>query len=188
MAQNMAAIRKGLASGSIPDTILKQIDDQEVLDRLAYAGELIQKANGASGTARRDLIQRARAVMQAQPRALTEREVKAAVAKSATLGNGLQADAARRRANELLEQNSPAPRRWDRTADDQARDAGPVSAGGTTGIGAPRGGLQRGLPGDVPGRQVIKAALPVVVYDRRGRMCSVNPARISQRIAKAAGR
>jgi hypothetical protein len=159
MAQNVTAIRKGLASGLIPDTVLKQIDDQEVLDRLARAGKLNQEADATSGTARRDLLQQARAVMQAQPRAVTEREVQAAVAKASGLGNGHQADALRRRANELLEQHPPAPRRQ------AARAARPV-----------------------PVAKAGRARKPPVrlVYDRAGRMCCVDPARISQQIAKAA--
>jgi hypothetical protein len=111
VAHDLAAIRKGLASGSIPDTILKQIDDQEVLDRLAESGRCVQEANGTSGAARARLLQQARAVMQAPPRVVTEREVREIVAKAAAIGNGLQADALRRRATELLERHPPAPRR-----------------------------------------------------------------------------
>ena len=50
----------------------------------------------------------------------------------------------------------------------QARNQGPVQAGGTTGLGQPRrtgppdalpgDGPQQALPGDVPDRQVVKAA------------------------------
>jgi hypothetical protein len=39
----------------------------------------------------------------------------------------------------------------------QARNRGPVSAGGTNGLGAPRGEAKP-LPGDMPGRTVVKAA------------------------------
>lgn len=87
-------------------------------------------------------------------------------------------------------------------ADDQARDAGPVNAGGTTGLGQPRAtgpdgalpadGPQASLPGDVPGRTVIKAAarLPVVAtvqYIRDGVLCTghVDPAAIAEPVAKA---
>ena len=82
--------------------------------------------------------------------------------------------------------------------DDQARDTGPVNAGGTTGLGQPRvtgpaaalpgDGPQEALPGDPPGRQVIKAAaLKAVVYDRAGRECKVDPAAIRTSIAKDGG-
>jgi hypothetical protein len=59
---------------------------------------------------------------------------------------------------------------------EQARNAGPVRAGGTTGMGQPRqgGGDQRVLPGDVADRAVIKAAIKALgpnyrcVYDYAG--------------------
>jgi YD repeat-containing protein len=45
----------------------------------------------------------------------------------------------------------------------QAQNTGPVNAGGTTGLGQPRnGGPQGALPGDLPGRQVVKASRPHV--------------------------
>jgi hypothetical protein len=80
----------------------------------------------------------------------------------------------------------------------QARDSGPVNAGGTTGMGAPRttgpaeaapaDGPQGKLPGDVPGRAVVKSShLNVVVYDRAGKQCHVRPDAIVQPVAKADG-
>jgi hypothetical protein len=69
-----------------------------------------------------------------------------------------------------------------RTPEEQARDTGPVSAGGTTGMGQPRktgpaasypaDGPQRAKPGDVPGRQVIKGLGSewTEVYDWLGAM------------------
>jgi hypothetical protein len=161
MAQNVTAIRKGLGAGLIPDTILKQIDDEEVLDRLAEYGKRTRDANGASGAARARLLQEARAVMQAQPRAATEREVRETVAKASALGNGHQADALRRRANELLVQHPPAPRLQPASAPRPAAVAKAGNAG--------------------------KRAPLRLVYDRAGRMCAVDPSRISRQIAKAAG-
>jgi hypothetical protein len=110
---DIVAIRKayGLAASAIPDDILKSIDETEVLDRFAYNRQLTEQANSAAPRERATLLQQARAVMSAQPRAVTEREVKAAVAKAAEIGNGLHADAVRRKANVLLEQQPPAPRR-----------------------------------------------------------------------------
>jgi hypothetical protein len=80
--------------------------------------------------------------------------------------------------------------------DDQARDTGPVNAGGTTGMGQPRttgpdaalpgDGPQEARPGDAPGRAVIKAALPVIVWDAAGALAGrVNPDRIVEKVAKA---
>jgi hypothetical protein len=82
--------------------------------------------------------------------------------------------------------------------DEQARDTGPVSAGGTTGLGAPRDagpdaalpgdGPQQARPGDAAGRQVVKAALQVAVYDQSGTLAGItDPAGIVQRVAKADG-
>jgi hypothetical protein len=82
--------------------------------------------------------------------------------------------------------------------EDQARDTGPVNAGGTTGMGQPRltgpdsalpgDGPQEARPGDARGRAVVKAAhLSVVVYDRQGRQCITRPDAIMQPVAKADG-
>jgi hypothetical protein len=74
-------------------------------------------------------------------------------------------------------------------AAEQARDRGPVSAGGTTGMGRPRrtgpasalpaDGPQAALPGDaqVPGRQVIKAArrAPRTATGRVALLCDLPP-------------
>ena len=86
----------------------------------------------------------------------------------------------------------------ERSAEEQARDAGPVNAGGTTGMGQPRAtgpeaaqpfdGPQAALPGDAPGRTVVKSAhLQVLVYDREGRMCRTAQDAIVQPVAKADG-
>lgn len=84
----------------------------------------------------------------------------------------------------------------ERTPEEQARDTGPVRAGGTTGMGQPRltgtdaslpgDGPQGKLPGDIPGRSVVKSShLSVVVYDRGGKQCHVRPDAIVQPVAKA---
>ncbi len=67
----------------------------------------------------------------------------------------------------------------------QAAGTGPVNAGGTTGMGTPKGGPSEPLPGDVPGREVLKAAL-LGIYDQHGVLTGVaSPAAIVQRVAKA---
>ena len=82
--------------------------------------------------------------------------------------------------------------------EEQARNTGPVNAGGTTGMGQPRttgpdsalpgDGPQDARPGDAPGRAVVKAALPVVVWDASGSIAGrINPDRIVQQVAKADG-
>jgi hypothetical protein len=80
-------------------------------------------------------------------------------------------------------------------AEEQARSSDPVDAGGTTGMGQPRAtgtgaalpddGPQAALPGDMPGRQVVKSALRVAVYDGARQLAGlVAPDAISQ-VAKA---
>jgi hypothetical protein len=67
---------------------------------------------------------------------------------------------------------APAP------AEAQAADKGPEpQPGTTTGLGEPRKGEpQASLPGDVPGRTVIKSALPVVIYDAAGQLAGITDA------------
>lgn len=82
------------------------------------------------------------------------------------------------------------------TPEEQARDSGPVNAGGTTGMGQPRAtgpsaalpgdGPQAARAGDMPGRAVVKG-LQVIVYDRAGRQCITSPDAICQPVAKADG-
>jgi len=80
--------------------------------------------------------------------------------------------------------------------EDQARNTGPVNAGGTTGMGQPRttgpdsalpgDGPQEARPGDAPGRAVVKGALRVAVYDQGGSLAGiVDPGRIVEKVAKA---
>jgi hypothetical protein len=88
------------------------------------------------------------------------------------------------------------------TPEEQARNAGPVSTGGTTGLGQPRqtgpaaalpdDGPQKALPGDT-GRTVIKGTLKVALRDMARRMVHVradriqDPAEYFAQLAKADG-
>jgi hypothetical protein len=104
-------------------------------------------------------------------------------------GAAMPATAAAQAPETVAKEGAPA------TPEEQARDAGPVNAGGTTGLGEPRmtgtdsalpgDGPQQARPGDAPGRTVIKA-LRVAVYDHRGELAGLTePAAIVQRVAKA---
>lgn len=110
MALGDAGIRKAAAAGMIPEAVLGKITDDELRDRFAYAAQLTAQANRTGGREGARLIAKAREAMVAQPRAVTEREVKALVAKASAAGNGHQADVLRQRANALLEEHPPAPR------------------------------------------------------------------------------
>ena len=259
------------------EDIRKSLSQAEIEDRLVYATQLgAQASNPAlSPGQRQEARSRAQQVMTAAPRAVTEQQVADKIAKATRLGNSPQADDLRRQAQQILEENPPAPRRgatvrkakaaaedepipvfdadgnlvgicdaadvtpvagkqatpaapaamagdpvtkgqrlsiWDGTGqryvttrarirktdrprpgvyddgplerllgghdtgygtgvaspEEQARNRGPVSVGGTTGMGRPRqtgpaaslpaDGPQQARPGDVPGRQVVKAS------------------------------
>jgi hypothetical protein len=85
-------------------------------------------------------------------------------------------------------QNGPAAvAKETASPEQQAADKGPEpSPGTTTGLGEPRvtgpdgalpaDGPQQQLPGDVPGRSVVKSALPVAVYNASGRLTGITPA------------
>jgi hypothetical protein len=75
------------------------------------------------------------------------------------------------------------------SAEAQAASAEPVNAGGTAGMGLPSGQEAKPLPGDVPGREVTKAAAPLtIVLDRQGAVVGVTEtALIVQRVRKADG-
>src|SRR6185437_13217995 len=85
------------------------------------------------------------------------------------------------------------------SAEEQARATAPVNMGGTTGMGQPRitgpaaslpdDGPQEVLPGDVPGRQVIKAAAAraVPVYHRGGGLLGAVDASAISLVMKADG-
>lgn len=263
-----------LFAAMVPDEIAKSISNAEYNDRLVEVARLSAQASdpALSPDLRQAAKIRAQAVLRAQPRQATEQQHAAMIAKAAATRSPLQAEAIRRHAERLIEQEHPiAPRRgaavrkakavaeddltavfdqdgnlvgvvpadaiqpvggagakdaaaaaevakasgrvvvydqWRRphlanprsiqavarrkvakavpaghvavydehgrfagyvrpgdiadSASAQARNTGPVNAGGTTGLGQPRrtgaDGPQKALPGDAPGRQVIKAA------------------------------
>lgn len=119
----MAEITKAIAANHrlvadlVPVDIRKAIGQDELLDRIVHAEELSARSRAASDvTLRKGYASLARAVLRAQPRALTERRSAELVAKAAGLGGTRQADALRRQAQELLELHPPAPRRADAVA------------------------------------------------------------------------
>lgn len=73
------------------------------------------------------------------------------------------------------------------TPDAQAAASGPVDAGGTTKMGESKNPAAEAAPRATPGREVVKAALPVAIFDQRGRVAGlIDPAKITQ-VAKADG-
>lgn len=119
MAQITKAIQQEhrLVANLIPADVLAAIGQDELYDRLIHAKGLVRKAQAATDpTLRRGYTAVAKAVLAAQPRAATERQVTERISKAAGLGNTAQADALRRQAQELLERHPPAPRRADHPA------------------------------------------------------------------------
>lgn len=114
----MAQITKAVAAehrlevSLIPEHVLKSIDQAELFDRLAYSGELTAKAKASpDAVLRRGYGRLARAVLQARPRAEVARESAALIAKAAGAPLDHQSAALRRKAELLLEEHPPAPRR-----------------------------------------------------------------------------
>ena len=102
-----------LLLASIPDDIRKSLSQAELNDRLVYAAPLAARVADPALSPRRRMDAKAEAlqVMKAAPRAITEQLVAEKVAKAALLGDSPQADALRRQARQILDENPPAPRR-----------------------------------------------------------------------------
>jgi hypothetical protein len=191
-----------LLTGSVPGEVLNVIDDNELEDRFAQASGLMQQAakvaKAATPGAGRQVGEQAQRILNARPRAQTEKIVVAKMAKARSLGDSPQAAALERQARDELLSHPPAVRRhaapvakakaakpdddqlmpiYDRDGNlthvgypknltpvipgptTQAKNTGPVKAGGTTDAGPPKQAPPaQPLPGDVPDRQVVKAA------------------------------
>jgi hypothetical protein len=116
----LAQITKALAAehhlvtSLIPATVLKSIDQGELLDRLVYARELSASARSApDAVLRRGYSLLAQAVLKARPRAAVAQESAALIAKAAGAPLTTQAAELRVKAARLLEEHPPAPRRAD---------------------------------------------------------------------------
>lgn len=174
----MEAIGKAMAGFD-----LAPLDAFEGLAAVRKAGRVLSQSNEK---AIRDAVDSLQAVLASLPQA--------PVAKQAKEGGTMP----------TLTIRQPAPAPGDApvaksgTPEEQARDTGPVQAGGTTGMGQPRAtgpaealpadGPQAALPGDMAGRTVIKAlrgALKVAVYDRDRQLVHVPASRIYDGIVKA---
>ena len=117
MAQITAEQRRRygfLLTGSVPDAVLKAIDDRELEDRLAQASGLMQQvAKAATPGAGRYFGEQAQRVLAARPRSETERLVQSKITKARSLGTSPQAADLERQAREELLAHPPAVRRFD---------------------------------------------------------------------------
>lgn len=179
----------------VPAEIRKSISADELTDRVIEGERLSrQAADPALSAAQREAARaRARQVMLAAPRSVTEERVADKVAKAAALGSCPQADALRRQAQQLLEKDPPAPRRAESVRKAAAAEEDPVpvfdAAGNLVGVildpsdltpvsGArkapaaaqPQDGVppQDTVPASAIGQQVAKSG-QVVVYDQHNR-------------------
>jgi hypothetical protein len=99
---------------AIPEDIRKSLDGAELNDRVVEMARLSAQAqDGAlSAPLRAAARNRARAIAEAQPRAATLRQHQALIAKASATRDLRQAEAIRRQAERLLEEEHPvAPRR-----------------------------------------------------------------------------
>jgi len=187
-----------LLLANVPDEIRKSISSEELNDRLVEAARASAQATdpALSADVRKMARRRGLAVLRAQPRDVTERQHRELIAKAAAAQNPFHADAIRRAAERLIEEEHPvAPRRGAAVA--KAGKAGkeppvpvfdadgnlvgvveadeimPVAgAGKKTGAAQdtadqPAGQAAAQAPAD--GQQPVAKAWRTTVYDQRGR-------------------
>lgn len=177
----LAAIGKAMAADlSAPLGVV------ETFAAVRKAGRVLSSANEAAIRGAVESLQKVLASLPEAPVAKSAKSKEGTVPGTQTAGSAPAAAVAK--------EGTPAP------PEAQAKDTGPVNAGGTTGLGElratgpdaalPGDGPQKQLPGDVPGRTVVKAlasALKVAVYDRDRQLVHVPASRIYDGIVKAAG-
>ncbi len=101
-------------SSSIPPDVLHRLSRAELADRLVYSTELAQRIAKADLPAQKRMVtQEVLAMMRAQPRGATERDVAQRIAKAASVPDAFHGAAVRRSAQTLLDEHPPAPRNPD---------------------------------------------------------------------------
>jgi hypothetical protein len=108
------AIRKsahGSNAALIPASVLKALPQDELLDRLSHAADLATRARDPQLVQAYDLI--AKAMLKAQPRDAVAKEIARRYLRAARTPDPVRAEALRRGAIRLIEQNPPAPTRAD---------------------------------------------------------------------------
>ena len=167
----LASVRKAMETADLADPLAKI----EGLAWIAKAGRVLSSVNEAHI---REAAGRLNTVLQSLPQAPTADDGQpVAKEKETTMAEETQ-DA------EVAKDGMPA------SPEMQAKDTGPVNAGGTTGMGQPRvtgpdaalpgDGPQATLPGDAqtPGRMVVKAdgegkTPMMVVYNQAGKLVGI---------------
>jgi hypothetical protein len=179
----VAAIRKALDSDKLP-AALTTIETFDAV--IAKAGRVLSAVNEAHI---REAAGRLNTVLAALPQAPQTDDSGQPVAKQEGAADMADTDT-----QTAAAPDAPVVKA---DADAQARNTGPVRAGGTTGLGEPRqtgpdgalpgDGPQKAQPGDVPDRQVVKAAAVGVFGPGRRFLGLTDPSAILTDIAKADG-
>lgn len=184
---------------AIPADIRKSLDSTELNDRVREMIRLSAQAQDPALAAplRQAAKMRARAVAEAQPRAITERQHRELIAKAAAAPSTAQADAIRRQARELIEERHPVAPRVVATAavakaaaDRVARRAAAAKQKGKPGKPVRVYGAGGRLIGVADSRAIVtkadgKTEPPVPVFDADGNLIGVCDASDIQRVAGA---
>jgi len=101
-------------SDHMPADVVQRLSRAELADRLVYSAELAQRvAKAALPAQKRTITHEISAMMRAQPRSATERDVAQRIAKAASVPDASHGSAIRRAAQQLLDEQPPAPRNPD---------------------------------------------------------------------------
>jgi hypothetical protein len=100
----------GHLADQIPTALLERIDEAEILDRLDTARDLLVKADQAQGDLYRGYRDRARAVLEAEPRDIVEQQAQQWITKAQAAHTPTHASACRAQAVRVRAENPPAPR------------------------------------------------------------------------------
>lgn len=105
-------VRYGKLADIVPYPLRKSLPQSEFLDRLAYVETLQVKAmREPDGEIAARYNKLARQVMYARPRADVAQEAAGLRKKAVAMGRGLPAETVLKRAEDLIKDNPPAPRR-----------------------------------------------------------------------------
>jgi hypothetical protein len=117
ITQGIAESKHHLAARLIPADVLASLPQAELHDRVQHAEALARRAQAATDPVlRRGYAAVAKAVLAARPRAEVEREAAQLRVRAAAMPHSQRAAELRARAERLIEDNPPAPRRAETAA------------------------------------------------------------------------
>jgi hypothetical protein len=133
MAQNVRAAGSSdpalrnlsMIASMIPESVARELDEEELGDRLVAAGRLLDQSRTATSvTIRKGLAELARETLTAQPRRVTEEQVRALMTKAARAATPADRDRYRGLAEQTKAQHPIAPRRRPPTVVKAGKDLG----------------------------------------------------------------